>query len=91
LARLVPGLLDLYLGWKGVSAQQTDERVDPDRQANLWEPVAGDHGAHGAFDERAKASSAMTWWSMHRPTLRAVPQLATRFVHRAAKHNEFSE
>jgi hypothetical protein len=35
----------------------TDEAEDPDRPNNLWEPVAGDHGAHGRFDDRARERS----------------------------------
>lgn len=31
----------------------TGEPEDPNRQHNLWQPVAGDHGAHGRFDDRA--------------------------------------
>lgn len=50
---VAPGVLDRYLGRKGVDSQQTDEPADPDRPSNLWSPVPGDHGAHGDFDDRA--------------------------------------
>src|SRR3954452_14278087 len=36
---ILPGLLDRYLARTGFSSQQTDEPQDPDRPANLWEPV----------------------------------------------------
>ena len=66
LNAVVPGLLDRYLGRTGISAQQTDTPLDPDRPDNLWAPVRGDHGAHGAFDECARDSSPAVWISMHR-------------------------
>jgi NADP-dependent 3-hydroxy acid dehydrogenase YdfG len=52
------GLLDRYLGKTGFKSQQTDQPEDPSRPTNLWKPVAGDHGAHGDFDDRAHAHSA---------------------------------
>jgi NAD(P)-dependent dehydrogenase (short-subunit alcohol dehydrogenase family) len=54
---VAPGLLDRYLALTGVKGQQTDEPEDPNRPYNLWEPVPGDHGAHGDFDDRAHAGS----------------------------------
>ncbi len=64
--KLAPGLGDYYLGSQGYESQQTDEPVDPNRPHNLWEPVAGDHGAHGIFDERASSSSPQLWANMNR-------------------------
>ena len=66
--RLVPGLLDWYLGKTGYNAQQHDGKADPSRAFNLWEPVDADqdHGAHGSFDARATRSSPELWTSMHR-------------------------
>ncbi|HAF03058.1 MAG TPA: short-chain dehydrogenase, partial [Spartobacteria bacterium] len=46
--------------------QQYDGPEDPNRAHNLWEPVPGDHGAHGSFDERAKSRSLQWWISQHR-------------------------
>ncbi len=51
--RIVPGLLDRYLGRTGYDSQQYDGAPAPDRRDNLWAPVSGDHGAHGTFDARA--------------------------------------
>ncbi|HEX2040335.1 MAG TPA: SDR family oxidoreductase [Acidimicrobiales bacterium] len=51
--KLVPGLLDRYLARTGYDSQQLDEPVDPSRRDNLFEPVPGDHGAHGRFDDKA--------------------------------------
>ncbi len=64
--KLAPGLGDYYLGSQGYESQQTDEPIDPDRPNNLWEPVAGDHGAHGIFDKRASDSSPQLWANMNR-------------------------
>ncbi len=67
--RVAPGLLDRYLAASGFKSQQTDEPEDPSRPDNLWEPVAGDHGAHGTFGEEAAAASPQLWASLHRRTL----------------------
>jgi hypothetical protein len=63
--KLVPGLLDRYLGRTGYQSQQTDVPEDPKRSDNLWQPVAGDHGAHGEFDERAHGTSIELWAVTH--------------------------
>jgi hypothetical protein len=59
--RFAPALLDRYLGRTGFKSQQTEEPLDPDRPANLWEPVDsrkhGDFGAHGDFDRRSHRRS----------------------------------
>lgn len=55
--KIAPGVLDHYLGRTGYASQQTSEPENPDRPDNLWEPVAGDHGAHGVFDNRAQQES----------------------------------
>ncbi len=64
--KIAPGLADRYLAGSGYGSQQTGEPVEPDRRDNLWEPLPGDHGAHGSFDERASASSPQLWASMNR-------------------------
>jgi NAD(P)-dependent dehydrogenase (short-subunit alcohol dehydrogenase family) len=68
---VVPGLLDRYLARTGISSQQTDEPVDPDKRSNLWKPADEyvDYGAHGDFDERAHAHSAQVWASQHHGAL----------------------
>jgi NAD(P)-dependent dehydrogenase (short-subunit alcohol dehydrogenase family) len=55
--KLAPGLLDRYLGRTGFDSQQTSQPEDPNRPNNLWEPVLGDHGAHGTFDSQARETS----------------------------------
>ena len=51
--KIVPSVGDWYLGKGGYESQQTDEPVDANRQTNLYEPIPGDHGAHGTFDARS--------------------------------------
>ena len=69
--RVAPGLGDYYLGSQGYESQQTEEPIEPNRPDNLWEPIAGDHGAHGIFDERASAFSPQLWVNMNRGWLTA--------------------
>jgi NAD(P)-dependent dehydrogenase (short-subunit alcohol dehydrogenase family) len=64
--KLVPWLGDWYLARQGYAAQQTDEPADPYRTHNLWQPVPGDHGAHGTFDARARDTSLQLWADTHR-------------------------
>jgi NAD(P)-dependent dehydrogenase (short-subunit alcohol dehydrogenase family) len=67
--RLVPELLDRYLGKTGYGSQQYDGAENPQKPNNLWESVPGAFAAHGAFDERASRSSPELWGEMHRPWL----------------------
>lgn len=66
LNKLLPGRGDRYLATHGYDGQQTDEPIDPERPFNLFEPVAGDHGAHGIFDECATDHSWQWWITTHR-------------------------
>ncbi len=52
--KLVPGYADRYLARHGFDAQYAGRPHDPDRRSNLFAPVPGDHGARGAFDDRAR-------------------------------------
>lgn len=69
--KFIPGLLDRYLASAGYEGQQTDEPVDPNQPYNLWEPLPGDHGAHGAFDHRAQAWSPQWWANQNRRLIAA--------------------
>jgi NAD(P)-dependent dehydrogenase (short-subunit alcohol dehydrogenase family) len=64
--RLVPGILDRYLGRTGYDSQQTSEPAGRDRPDNLWDAVPSDAGAHGSFDGRAHARSAQLWAARNR-------------------------
>ncbi len=67
--KIAPGFADHVLARNGYESQQTDEPEDPNRPDNLWEPVPGDHGAHGDFDTRAREWSPQLWASTHRNLL----------------------
>jgi short-subunit dehydrogenase len=69
--KIAPGMLDHYLGRTGYASQQTSQPESPDRPNNLWEPLAGDHGAHGAFDQRASGKSWELRVSLNRMWLAA--------------------
>jgi NAD(P)-dependent dehydrogenase (short-subunit alcohol dehydrogenase family) len=53
--RVIPSLLDRYLARTGFDSQQTSQPTSAGRSDNLWQPQDQlvDHGAHGAFDDRA--------------------------------------
>lgn len=59
--KLAPSFADRYLARHGYDSQQHDGAEDPNRPNNLWEPVPGDHGAHGCFDARARNRSLELW------------------------------
>lgn len=63
--KLAPSFADHYLARTGYESQQYDGPEDPYRPNNLWEPVNGDHGAHGDFDSRARSSSVEFWAESH--------------------------
>jgi len=64
--KLVPGFADWYLARTGYESQQTNVPAAPNRPNNLWEPMPGDHGAHGTFDARAREHSLQLWADTHR-------------------------
>ena len=64
--RLAPGLVDRYLARTNIEAQQTDEPIPPDRPSYLWDPLPGDRGAHGAFDDVAHQGSVQFVLATHR-------------------------
>lgn len=63
--KLIPAWLDRYLARTGYDSQQTAEPVRAGRRDNLWEPVPGDHGAHGRFDSGSRGSSGQLWLNTH--------------------------
>lgn len=64
--KLIPGLLDRYLAKKAYEGEMRAEFDDPNRPDNLWAPVPGDHGAHGAFDDVSRAHSLELWMAEHK-------------------------
>ena len=64
--RIAPALLDKYLAKTGYSGQLSEENLPADAPSNLFEPVPGDYGAHGRFDNRAKDVSWEMFTDRHR-------------------------
>jgi NAD(P)-dependent dehydrogenase (short-subunit alcohol dehydrogenase family) len=69
--KVAPGFVDHYLARTGFDAQETDRPLEPGRPDNLFEPVAGEVGAHGPFDDTAKPRSFQFWITKHRRALLA--------------------
>jgi short-subunit dehydrogenase len=67
--KLAPWFADWVLAKTGYQGQQTDEPISPDRQHNLWEPVAEDRGAHGDFNQQARNVSLQLWATENRASL----------------------
>jgi NAD(P)-dependent dehydrogenase (short-subunit alcohol dehydrogenase family) len=75
--KLSPRAGDLILlrrGWKG---QHTDELKPTNSPDNLFEPLPGDPGPHGRFDDRSRSTSAWTWLRLHRGPIGAGLSLGT--------------
>ena len=64
--RLAPWFVDRVLARKGYDAQQTPRQLQRDPRGNLHEPIPGDRGAHGPFDERAESWSPQLWATRNR-------------------------
>lgn len=72
--KLAPGLVERYLARTAVDGQQLDgvEPTEGNADGNLFEPDAGDPGARGRFDDRARARSAQWFATRHRRGLAAL-------------------
>ena len=70
--KLAPGLGDWYLARTGYDSQMLPERAEEGRPHNLWQPLPGDHGAHGDFDDRAHRRSLQLWATTHRGLVAAL-------------------
>ncbi len=55
--KLLPSFANHILAKTGFDSQFTDLPYDPDRPDNLFDPVPGDPGAHGPFDDKATGDS----------------------------------
>ncbi len=64
--KVAPGLMDRYLAGAAWDGQMQDEPEEPGRPDNLYQPLPGDRGAHGAFDSRARDRSPYLWLAQHR-------------------------
>lgn len=54
--QVVPGALDRVLAATGYSGQMSPRATTSGD--NLWQPLPGDHGCHGSFDDQARSTSA---------------------------------
>jgi short-subunit dehydrogenase len=64
--KFVPSLIDRMLV-SAIAGQQTDKPEDTGRPSNLREPLPGDPGAHGRFDNESRARSLQLWLATHLP------------------------
>jgi NAD(P)-dependent dehydrogenase (short-subunit alcohol dehydrogenase family) len=62
-ANLAPWMMTQIVADRAYEGQMTDEDVAADRPDNLFAPVAGDHGAHGVFDEQAIDGELCAWYA----------------------------
>jgi NAD(P)-dependent dehydrogenase (short-subunit alcohol dehydrogenase family) len=67
--RLAPSFADWYLAKTGFQGQQAPDKTQPMLPTNLYEPVSGDQGAHGIFDDQAHSWSIQSWADWHRAPL----------------------
>jgi NAD(P)-dependent dehydrogenase (short-subunit alcohol dehydrogenase family) len=65
--KIIPGLLDLYLGKTGYKSQQIQgEPKNPDAPNNLYAYVPGKHSARGKFADRSTMTSAEVFVVLNR-------------------------
>lgn len=83
---IAPGAGDYYLAKTGYESQMTAEPEDPNRPNNLYDPIPGDPGAHGRFDDRAAATSGQWLFTKNRTWL-AVAGIGVLALHLLAKRN----
>ena len=67
--KIAPGFADRMAARMAWDGQITGEPLPASRRDNLFEPVPGDHGAHGRFDARARRRSWQLWATLHRPAV----------------------
>lgn len=85
--KLASGLLDRYLAKTAVEGQYDKVPAGLERPDNLFDPVPGDHGAHGRFSAHTRTRSPQLWASRHRGWLAGVLALgaATALTMTAAR------
>jgi short-subunit dehydrogenase len=69
--KVAPWLAERYLAKTAYDSQQMDEPITGARPSNLFDPVPGDPGAHGRFDEEAHARSSQFFLARNRQWLAA--------------------
>lgn len=61
-SHLAPWRMTKIVAERAYESQMTDEPTAPDRRDNLFEPVPGDPGPRGGFDDRAVDGRPAPWW-----------------------------
>lgn len=64
--KVISSFFDRYLARNAVEKQYEERSVVATRRDNLFEPVPGDHGAHGRFSDQASGHAPLLWASMNR-------------------------
>ena len=64
--RVIPGLLDWYLGKTCYKNQQIPTKQDPNAPNNLYNYVPGKWSARGKFSDRSKRTGAEVFVTLHR-------------------------
>jgi NAD(P)-dependent dehydrogenase (short-subunit alcohol dehydrogenase family) len=75
--KLSPRTGDRILLRSGWRSQHTQELKPTDSPDNLFQPLPGDPGAHGRFDDRSRKTTAWTWLRLRRGLFGAGMALAT--------------
>lgn len=70
--KFVPGWLDRYLAKVAWDGSMLPEPRDPQQADNFWDPLPGDHGAHGPFDSLSLQFSPELWATKYRGVLAGV-------------------
>lgn len=71
-----PSYGDSYLADNAIDGQMTDEPEDPNRPNNLWDPLPGDFGAHGRFDDVSHETSVALELNLRRKRVLALIAVA---------------
>ena len=74
--KLAPGLVERYLARTAVNGQLSQQPLDPNRPYNLFQPVSGDPGAHGPYNDSAHTHSPQLLLTKHRRALAATAAIA---------------
>ena len=75
--KLSPRTGDRILLRSGWRSQHTQELKPTDSPDNLFQPLPGDPGSHGRFDDRSRKTTAWTWLRLRRGVSGAGMALAT--------------
>jgi hypothetical protein len=83
--RLMPKVLDRFLGMTGFSSQQRDEPADPQSPDVLFTPAHEDLGAHGSFEHEAMPRSRQLDLNLSAPVTRIRELAAEKLEKRLAR------